>query len=203
MSCFRWSMGEISSHGIECLPASSVARSVTHVPGLFCYPCPWTAPTNLPTHQFTNSPIHQLTNSPILLEGVPEAEHHHVDVRPCRRKNRRRLERRRDEVPAGRLQVIGEAALSVRSRAGQDLTVYQTLADAEVVVQQVTEVGDVQTNLPRVTPPGDAVEDVLGQVQVDRVDHRQEEGAPFRILTAVRAQIAVRLNELLERSGLI
>src|SRR5713101_4641668 len=44
MSCFRWSMGEISSHGIECLPASSVARSVTHVPGLFCYPCPWTAP---------------------------------------------------------------------------------------------------------------------------------------------------------------
>src|SRR5712691_5546810 len=44
MSCFRESMGEISSHGIECLPASSVARSVTHVPGLFCYPCPWTAP---------------------------------------------------------------------------------------------------------------------------------------------------------------
>src|SRR5712692_4557890 len=64
MSCFRWSMGEISSHGIECLPASSVARSVTHVPGLFCYPCPWTAPTNSPTYQFTNLPIHQLTNSP-------------------------------------------------------------------------------------------------------------------------------------------
>src|SRR6266849_7112931 len=53
MSCFRWSMGEISSHGIECLPASSVARSVTHVPGLFCYPCPWTAPTKSLTHEFT------------------------------------------------------------------------------------------------------------------------------------------------------
>src|SRR5947208_13553477 len=104
--------------------------------------------TNSPTHQFTNSPIHQLTNSPILLEGVPEAEHHHVDVRPCRRKNRRRLERRRDEVPAGRLQVVGEAALSVRGRAGQDLTVHQTLTDAPVVVQQVAEVGDVQSNLP-------------------------------------------------------
>src|SRR5438093_13063109 len=96
-----------------------------------------------PNHQFTNLPIHQL-----LLECVPEAEHHHVDVRPCRRKSRRRLKRRCDEVPAGRLQVIGEAALSVRGRAGQDLTVYQTLADAPAVVQQVTEVGDLQSNLP-------------------------------------------------------
>src|SRR6266852_6220201 len=88
-----------------------------------------------------------------LLERVAEAEHHHVDVRPCLRKSRRRLERRRDEVPAERLQVIGEAALSVRGRGGQDLAVHQTLADAPLVVQQVTEVGDVQTNLPRVTAP--------------------------------------------------
>src|SRR5216683_6118838 len=53
MSCFRWSMGEISSHGIECLPASSVARSVTHVPGLFCYPCPWTAPPRGLTNEWS------------------------------------------------------------------------------------------------------------------------------------------------------
>ena len=32
-------------------------------------------------------------------------------------------------------------------RAGQDLRVDQTLADAPVVVQQVAEVGDVQTDL--------------------------------------------------------
>src|SRR5207249_7637410 len=45
MKCFRWSISDVSSHGIEATWPRSVARSVTHVPGLFCYPCPWTEPS--------------------------------------------------------------------------------------------------------------------------------------------------------------
>jgi hypothetical protein len=38
-------MSNVSCHGIEHLNAS-VAECVTHVPGLFCYPSPRTAPTS-------------------------------------------------------------------------------------------------------------------------------------------------------------
>src|SRR5713101_2980126 len=43
MNCTRWSISNVSCHGIKHL-GSSLAECVTHVPGLFCYPSPRTAP---------------------------------------------------------------------------------------------------------------------------------------------------------------
>src|SRR5258707_7714004 len=50
MNCVRWSMGDVSLHGMgtsSVCPASVLG--VTHVPGLNCYLCVWTVPQLLLT----------------------------------------------------------------------------------------------------------------------------------------------------------
>jgi hypothetical protein len=41
-------------------------------------------------------------------------------------------------------------------------------------------------------------EHVLGEAQIDRVDSRQEYGVAFGVLSAMRAEIVVVLNQLVE-----
>ena len=52
-------------------------------------------------------------------------------------------------------------------------------------------------------PAANAGEDVLCQAQVEAIDDWQEHRVALRVLPAMRAEVAVVLNELLERRGLI
>ena len=57
-------MSDVSCHGIEHLD-SSVAECVTHVPGLFCYPSPRTAPRRFLVQCFVRAFVVVLVTKPI------------------------------------------------------------------------------------------------------------------------------------------
>ena len=52
-------------------------------------------------------------------------------------------------------------------------------------------------------PPGDAVEQVLGDAQIEAFYDRVEQREPLRVLTAVVLQVVVLLNVGLERRHLV
>src|SRR6266849_11085956 len=98
MNCFRWSMGDVSSHGIESLLAPKC--------GAKCYPCPRTVllPLSLDrTNQFTNSPIHQFSK----IKSVGPLQHHRpVALIPRERGWLRRLVEDEEQVVARAEDVI-------------------------------------------------------------------------------------------------
>src|ERR1043166_2241267 len=115
------------------------------------------------------------------IELIPEAQHHHVHVRDAGVG----LPRRREQLAVGGLQVVREAALRVQARAREDLIVDETLRHTPVVVEQVAEVRDVETDLAHVAAAG-TMEDVLHDAEVDAADQRVVEAVPFRVLASVR-----------------
>src|SRR3954452_18678804 len=101
-------------------------------------PAQFLAPAQL---QSTELPTYQL------LKGVPEAEHHDVDVRCLARDGcdrRRGLQRVRDQVAIEVLEIVRKPAVRVGARVRQDLGVHETLTNTPVMVQEVAEVRDVQ-----------------------------------------------------------
>src|SRR5205807_2667539 len=97
-----------------------------------------------------------------LLERIPEAHHHHVNVAEGLADARRGLERLAEQRRTGRGvhrgEVVREPPLTVRGWIGQNPVLDDRLPDAPVVIQQIPEVGDVETDLPGMPMPRDAVE---------------------------------------------
>src|SRR5216683_4511352 len=77
MNCVRWSMGDVSLHGMgtsSVCPASVLG--VTHVPGLNCYLCVWPVPLRALTLRF---------NGPAVAEAIfPTLRPRRSALRPSR-----------------------------------------------------------------------------------------------------------------------
>ena len=148
--------------------------------------------------RFLAPALHQLANSPIreLLERVPEAEHHHVDVR--------RLTDRAEVCSGDRDQVAVERSAGCRSacrwRRPAALVRIESLTrrwpTPQLLFSRLPKLVMSRRIWPVCLWPAILKTTSWHDAQVDAVDHRQEHRVALGVLAAVRAQVAVVVDQL-------
>src|SRR6266850_2501200 len=143
-------------------------------------------PANLRTSELTNRQTYKpanLTNH-TSVERIAEAEHELVDVR----QPGVRLERLRHELVVRHRQPVGDTSLRINRGSGEDLGAVRlrnrydhALADTPVVIQEVSEVREVDSELSGIALSTEVGEDVLGDAEVHSLLHREEDPAALGV----------------------
>src|SRR5437867_2725815 len=136
-----------------------------------------------------------------LIEGVPNSDLDLEDVWS----SRGWLEGFVDKLTVDHLQSVQRSPQNIDARVGQKLAVASenALTDAPVLVQKISEIDDVHSELQAVSPAGQIGENLLLEAHVSPFHHWEEHGVSLSVLPSMISQIVVLLNERLPRRCLL
>src|SRR2546422_458231 len=136
-----------------------------------------------------------------LIEGVPNSDLDLEDVWS----SRGWLEGFVDKLTVDHLQSVQRSPQNIDARVGQKLAVASenALTDAPVLVQKISEIDDVHSELQAVSPAGQIGKNLLLEAQVGPFHHWEEHSISLCVLPAVIFHVVVLLNEGLPRCCLI